>query len=155
MDKSCLRKAFILWVLFLIIKGLLFAGVLLGNKSSDVSAGGLSFYNSKETLLAITPVTMLTGNESMIICAVTYAFDILTAALILALICFDFGRYQRLLFVSSLILGLAYVVYVALIPLFLLSLLIPYIGVSGRLLPAALPAAALLLLAKGYKKPDF
>ena len=155
MDKSCLRKAFILWVLFLIIKGLLFIELFSGNKLLNTDLISLSVYNVKEILLAISPLTLFLKSKSMTFSAVTYAFDILTCVLILVLTCLDTGRRQKIFFALSLILNLTYAVYVALIPLYLLTSLIPYIGVSNRTLPAALPAAALFFLAKSYKKPDF
>lgn len=149
MDKSCLRKAFILWVLFLIIKGTALLNVLCFNNTvSDKS------YNSKKMLFAITPVGGLLKKESVSLGIVFFAIDILTAALIFIILRYDVGKVRKYLLVIAVLLSLIYIVYLVVVPLYLALYFIMYSPVFYYL-PGVLPGIALIFLAKSYKKPDF
>ena len=145
--KGCLRTALLLWVLFVIIKAAAVFNAFYMYKGTQ----SREWHTAEDILFKSTPLTFALKSRSVTLLTVGLAADLVTVALLTALMFLDKSRLQRALFIVCFVLGLTYVLYLVLLPFYMaISAAMP-MG-AEKMLPALLPAIAVIFYAKCYKK---
>ena len=145
--KDRLRTALLLWVLFVIIKAAAVFNAFYMYKGTPCRER----HTAEEILFKCTPLTVALKSSSVTLLTVGLAADLVTVALLTALMFLDKSRLQRALFIVCFVLGLTYVIYLVAVPFYMASCAVMPMG-AEKMLPALLPAIAVIFYAKSYKK---